>query len=233
MMRRRTEDERRMEPCRGATCQLRRLPAEGQEIRATRGVDSPMQLKESGEGPTAHPSSTRAGPNDGCCLHQPVEEQPGLPEGWKTHDYAVKEGIVRQIIKEFGIEDPDVDAFATIENRRFPRYWDRQMDAFAQDWSRPRCLWINLPFECLDLIVNKIQMDMAKAVLIVPEWKEKSWWKRLQQIVVQSLQLPGGTGIFLQRGKRAMRAPKWKTWAFLVDGRKAQPVHRVYQIMKR
>ena len=156
-----------------------------------------QELKESGEGPTPQPSPSRGDPMDGCCLHQPV--QPDLPKSWKTNDYAVKKELVKKIITEFGIEEPEVDAFATMENRRFPRYWDRRKDAFAQNWSKPRCLWINPPFECLDEVVTKIQVESARAVLIVPEWRKESWWNRLQPMVVQSMQLTKGTGIFLRQ----------------------------------
>ena len=39
----------------------------------------------------------------------------------------------------------EYDAAASAENAMLPRYWDKRMDAFKQDW-RDRIIWCNPPY---------------------------------------------------------------------------------------
>ena len=71
------------------------------------------------------------------------------PQEWKTQDYALRPELVEEVINEFGGEVPVLDAFATSTNKRFPKFWDEQKDAFSQNWGRSGgLLWMNPPSPC-------------------------------------------------------------------------------------
>ena len=103
---------------------------------------------------------------------------------WRTDDYAVRNDLVQHVIDHFGGTIPSIDAFASEKNKRFPRFWDKHADAFAQDWASEGLLWINPPFDALHRVVEKIRKDGALAIVVAPEWKNMSWWKKLKGMAV-------------------------------------------------
>ena len=140
--------------------------------------------------------------------------------GWQTCNYAVHPLLVRVVVDHFGEGEPTVDCFATAENKRFAVHWSREDSAWQHSWSWKRTwlLWMNPPFDVIGDVVRKICADKARAILVVPEWRSRPWWKRLQDIIVARKKLPRTNGLFLREGKTAMRAPRWDVWEFLVDG---------------
>ena len=90
---------------------------------------------------------------------------------WRTDDYAVRHDLVQHVIDHFGGTVPSIDAFASMKNKRFPRFWDKHADAFTKDWASEDLLWINPPFDLLNQVVDKIQKDGALAIVVAPEWK--------------------------------------------------------------
>ena len=150
-------------------------------------------------------------------LETPDGQRP-KPKRWVSHDYAVREDLVQTIVDAFGGNVPSVDAFASKENRRFPKFWDTKKNAFKQDWGKERLLWINPPFETLEEVANKIVVDNAKAIVVVPEWPHRRWWNKLQDIKVDAYKFAPKERIFLRGGVEPMRAPRFQTWALLVYG---------------
>jgi len=78
-----------------------------------------------------------------------VEANPGPPPpDWGEEDYAVLPDLVQDACSRLGIA-PVRDAFAKPTNRRFPAFWTKADDAFAQAWSYPRAgaLWANPPLQ--------------------------------------------------------------------------------------
>ena len=149
----------------------------------------------------------------------------GLPKGqrpkpkmWISHDYAVKEDFVQKIVQHFGGNVPSVDAFASKDNCRFPKFWDAQVDAFKKDWGKERLLWINPPFETLEEVVNKIIEYKALAIIVVPEWPRRRWWQKLQRIKLEEYKFEPKEKIFLRGGTELMKPPRFQTWAMLVYG---------------
>jgi hypothetical protein len=137
---------------------------------------------------------------------------------WRTDDYAVRNDLVQHVIDHFGGTIPSIDAFASEKNKRFPRFWDKHADAFAQDWASEGLLWINPPFDALHRVVEKIRKDGALAIVVAPEWKNMSWWKKLKGMAVAEFLFDVKEPLFEREGEHQMKAPKWKTWAFLVHG---------------
>ena len=102
-----------------------------------------------------------------------------------TTDYAVRDEWVQKVLKELECDTPTVDAFATKENARVPRCWTEENDAFKQDWSKEKLLWLNPPFDNFEKVINKLKEDRAQAVLILPRLEYRDWWTDLEDITVR------------------------------------------------
>jgi len=101
-----------------------------------------------------------------------VEANPGPPPpDWGEEDYAVLPDLVQEACSRLGIP-PVRDAFATPINRRFPTFWTKAEDAFAQAWEYPNAgaLWANPPLSRLDEVVTKAAREGCLMLVVVPEW---------------------------------------------------------------
>ena len=143
--------------------------------------------------------------------------QKPTPRNWVTNDYAVREELVRKVVAHFG-EVPTVDAFASNLNHRFPRFWTKEDNAFEKDWGKEGLLWINPPFEVMEQVVAKIKDDGARAIIIAPNWPHLRWFKELQKLMVGQYLFGEKEKIFIRNGAEEMRKPRWRVWAYLVDG---------------
>lgn len=70
-----------------------------------------------------------------------------------------------------------INAFASRENKRLPKYWSRQIDpgALAQDafmQKRPKTgLYLHPPWKLIPKVLRKIDEDQVQeAVLVTPNW---------------------------------------------------------------
>lgn len=76
-----------------------------------------------------------------------------------------------------------LDAFATRENTRLPRFWSLQpdpqaeaLDAFKQKWIKTG-MYLHPPWKLIPKVIRKIQEDQVKsAVLVTPNWPSQFWW---------------------------------------------------------
>jgi hypothetical protein len=97
-----------------------------------------------------------------------------------SESYAVRECIVEDIIQRLGCGQPVLDAFASSQNHRFPRWWGEggeKPDALAESWSDVGLLWCNPPFSQFQAVLRKVAEDQAQCVLIIPDWQTKQYWK--------------------------------------------------------
>ena len=81
-----------------------------------------------------------------------------------TESYTFTDDLRDKIVAWAGIT-PTVDAFASPTNKRFPLHWE---DAFQEDWSS-EILWAKPPFLRMPEVIDKICLERAKGILIVPE----------------------------------------------------------------
>ena len=66
------------------------------------------------------------------------------------------------------------------------------MDAFTLDWSS-YVFYAFPPFSVLGRVVQKIQEDMAKGILLIPNWPTQPWFPQVMRLLVKEpllLQLP-------------------------------------------
>ena len=87
------------------------------------------------------------------------------------------------VLKWAGLQhQPFVDAFSSRRSRLFHSYWDAEDNALQQNWSydpsskrNNKMLWLHPPQHLLSEVVQKILLDEACGILIVPVQTQFSW----------------------------------------------------------
>jgi phage N-6-adenine-methyltransferase len=76
-----------------------------------------------------------------------------------------------------------LDACATTENAKLPRYFTKEQDGLAQSWAGER-VWCNPPYSALAAWLRKTWLEVASAnraelvVMLVPANRtEQAWWQ--------------------------------------------------------
>ena len=92
-----------------------------------------------------------------------------------TQDYALFAGDVRRVCAHFGVH-PTRDCFASGLNARFVPFWTEDDDAFAQNWRLEAGCWINPPWERMEDVVGKLEVECPEEVLIAPAYTNTRWW---------------------------------------------------------
>ena len=126
--------------------------------------------------------------------------------------------VFEDILVGLGVPDPPVDAFATEANHLCPIWWvqEANMRTFCAELEGTPFV-DELPYSMLDKVVHKITEDGASAILVVPHWPHRLWWRRVQVMVFASLFFPRGHRVFELLG-RVCGPSRWGTWAFFITG---------------
>jgi len=146
---------------------------------------------------------------------------------WRAQDYAVQRARVEEITAALGVA-PTVDAFSTSNTARFARWWGpgsaESEDAFSKSWT-DEFLWLNPPFALFHRVLAKVVQDRAHAVIIVPEWPNKSFFQHVKELEIRSRRFECGQGIFEKKGK-PLRNMRWNAQAVFICGDRAGcPAH--------
>ena len=100
-------------------------------------------------------------------------------------------GITRQIqeaiFRRWGT--PYIDLFATSRNRVLERFasWGPDpeaciIDSFQADWGSFSSVYIFPPVPLIPKVIQKIIMERARGILIVPNWEAQMWYRHLLKI---------------------------------------------------
>ena len=76
---------------------------------------------------------------------------------------------------------PTIDAFASEAKRQFRRYWFKTKNVLRQDWREDECLWLNPSFSPYPQVVEKIFLQGARGIAVVPRWAQQDWYWALGQ----------------------------------------------------
>jgi len=86
---------------------------------------------------------------------------------------------------------PDIDLFASRLNYQLKPYasWlpDPEaycIDAFTIDWSR-HIFYAFPPFSIINRVLQKIELDQATGILVVPDWPTQSWYPMVWRLALQ------------------------------------------------
>jgi hypothetical protein len=149
------------------------------------------------------------------------EAQARKEERWRSEEYAVTVRRMNHILAHLDVkfEDLVVDAFANQWNHRV-RVWFGPggivEDAMTANWKGIGLMWMNPPYSKLAEIIDKIDRERARCVLVVPAWTTEPWWTKLQQMIYKKYWYRVGTSIFELNG-REVEGVKWPVVACVVD----------------
>ncbi|MCP5014251.1 MAG: hypothetical protein GY938_03090 [Ketobacter sp.] len=86
---------------------------------------------------------------------------------------------------------PEIDFFATSRNCVLGKFasWGPDpratlIDSFQSDWASFSSVYLFPPIPLIPRVMQKIVMERAKGILIVPNWETQMWYKHLLAIQV-------------------------------------------------
>ena len=105
------------------------------------------------------------------------------------NEWMLNKGIFKKISSKFG--HPEIDLFASRLNNQLKRYvtWlpdpnAESIDAFTLDWGK-MYFYAFPPFCLIPRCLQKIRMDRAEGLLVVPNWPTQSWFPSLQRLLCE------------------------------------------------
>ena len=125
--------------------------------------------------------------------HIPGKENVEADEASRYFRDSAEWGITSQvkeaIFSRWGA--PDIDLFATSRNHVLDRFasWGPDpeasiIDSFQVDWGSFGSVYIFPPIPLIPKIIQKIVMERARGILIVPNWEAQMWYRHLLKIQV-------------------------------------------------
>ncbi len=110
-------------------------------------------------------------------------------------EWELNDTIFQQICAEFG--QPNIDLFASRLNRKVEQFcsWHpdpeaKFIDAFTIDWSK-FFGYAFPPFAVLPAMMQKIRMEGAQVIVVVPKWPTKPWFTIMKNMIVgQMVEIP-------------------------------------------
>lgn len=113
-------------------------------------------------------------------------------------EWEINQEIFQEICSNFGT--PDIDMFATRHNAKLPRYcslfsdsYCTQTDAFSGSWAN-EFVYLFPPFRLVGRCFQKLKMDQARAILVVPDWATQSWYATVINNARRILKFPSRVG---------------------------------------
>ena len=106
---------------------------------------------------------------------------------------------------------PTIDAFASAANRQFRRYWSKTDNALRQDSNEEECLWLNPPFPLYPQVVEKVFLQGARGIAIVPRWVRQDWYWPPGQAAIDSVDLPRNIPVFQDHSGTVYPQREWGT----------------------
>ena len=131
---------------------------------------------------------------------------------------------VDRICNRFGVK-PTVDAFATIHNTRFPRFFSRfaqptaaGQDAFLQDWRSEECLWAFPPPALLPRVLAKARAESATMVLIALAWNSLPEFPLLRRLASSTWHVGTQNDFLVQGHGETSMVTDWRFSAYFIVG---------------
>lgn len=144
-------------------------------------------------------------------------------------EWSLDKTVFEDICDQFGV--PNIDMFASRLNYKVQKFISLRpdplafaIDAFSLDWGKD-LLYMFPPFSVIPRVLQKIRMDQAEVIIVVPLWSTQSWWPHLIDLAVQPVfSLPSPTQILSLPHRPEHRHPlkKMALGAFLLSGRRSE-----------
>jgi hypothetical protein len=138
-------------------------------------------------------------------------------------EWKLDSGVFNDVIQSF--YRPEVDLFATRLNTQLPRFvsWKpdpkaEAFDAFTLDWKEFTS-YVFPPFSMIGRCLQKIALDQAECVMVVPAWPTQYWFPELTKMLTDSpILLPFRNLVSLPGGQQQSHPLKMQLMACRVSG---------------
>ena len=118
-------------------------------------------------------------------------------------EWSIQQAIFNRIVDCLGTVE--LDLFASRHNAKLTNFcsWRSEpgamfVDAFTLDWSK--CSFYAFPpFSLITRCLQKVQVEQAEGLMIVPLWPTQAWFSRIMQMLTD---YPQVFGIILKLIKR-------------------------------
>ena len=134
------------------------------------------------------------------CAHIPGKENI-VADKESRREYKQGEWMLNKEIFQYAVEyyhyRPDIDCFASRANAQLDTYVSRQPDPFATHIDAFSINWGNFktylfpPFSVINRVLQKLRVDKATALCVLPQWTTQAWWPQVQEMLVcEPLRIP-------------------------------------------
>ena len=118
-------------------------------------------------------------------------------------EWMLDRAMFKSIVGRYGL--PEVDLFATRLNAQLPKYisWMPDpnawaVDAFTVDWGTLN-FYAFPPFNIIPRCLQKIKVDNAQGLLVVPNWPTQAWFPILEEMLLEEpMLLPWNISLLTQ-----------------------------------
>jgi ribonuclease HI len=125
------------------------------------------------------------------------------------HEWELAERVVQRIFQYWST--PDVDLFATVENRKLSRFCAiryypevEMVNAMALTWTN-KFLYAFPPLPMIRQVLMKVQREGAVMILIAPKWTMRDWFPILLDLLIDyPLRLPAIRELVTQEDGKLM-----------------------------
>lgn len=142
-------------------------------------------------------------------------------------EWQLKPKLFSDTIQRFKAQ-VNIDLFATRLNAQLPRYvaWQpdpsaEHIDAFTLNWSRFNA-YLFPPFSLVNRCVQKIALDGAKCLIIVPLWPNQCWFTPLMDILIDYPLIMPKTCLIIPETATSRPPLHVRLMACLVSGRSTE-----------
>ena len=111
-------------------------------------------------------------------------------KSYKDAEWMLNPEIFQNAMKHLQFK-PDLDCFASRLNTQLPKYISYKpdpyaylIDAFSVHWGFYKC-YLFPPFSLIGRTLQKICMDQAEVILVVPKWPTQPWYNTFQGMLSQ------------------------------------------------
>lgn len=110
-------------------------------------------------------------------------------------EWELNEDLFREATTKWGL--PDIDLFASRLNAKVTNYvsWHPDpgalfVDAFSISWEKFNLCYVFPPFRLLPKCLRKIQLERAKAIVIIPKWRAQPWYPVFHKMATETIHFP-------------------------------------------
>ena len=127
---------------------------------------------------------------------------------YKQGEWMLNKEIFNYVVRLFNYK-PEIDCFASRANAQLDTYVSKQpdpfathIDAFSINWGQLRT-YLFPPFSVINKVLQKLRVDKATALCVLPQWTTQAWWPQVQEMLICNPYVipPGPTNLVLPNSK--------------------------------